>query len=266
MKGIKLLITIVPRGKGEEASLLCREKGITFSMISPAYGAAGTHFMDYLGLTNPEKDCVLSVVQAEFSHPTLSLIHSHFRMDEPNSGIALTISITGVSGPRALRYISGIYPPPASSSVPPKNDGDQTGKESEKMKASHIPADVENKNAASRGQREFDLIVTIVNRGFSDLAIEAAKDVGVKGATVLYARGTGAHEVEKFFAIAIQPEKEIILTLVRHNTTKNVMHAIIDAAGLQTEGRGLCFSLPVDEVAGIVHWMKGGENAARDIT
>ena len=34
------------------------------------------------------------------------------------------------------------------------------------------------------------------------------------------------------------------------------MQAICQAAGLSTEGRGLSFSLPVDEVAGIVHLMK----------
>ena len=113
MQGIKLLIIIVPRGKGEEAAKLCRQNGLTFSLISPAYGAAGTHFIDYLGLSDPEKDCVFSVVRSEFSHEMLTLIHRHFRMDEPNTGIAMSLSVTGVSGPRALRYISGIYPPPA---------------------------------------------------------------------------------------------------------------------------------------------------------
>lgn len=114
--------------------------------------------------------------------------------------------------------------------------------------------------------REFDLIITVVNRGFSDHAIDASKAAGANGATVLYARGTGIHEVEKFFAISIQPEKEVILTLVRHKKTKDVMHAIIEASGLQTEGKGLCFSLPVDEVAGIGRWLKqnGGQQDKRD--
>ena len=105
------------------------------------------------------------------------------------------------------------------------------------------------------GMRAFDLIITIVNRGFSDLALEASKTAGAKGGTVLHARGTGVHEVERFFSISIQPEKEVILSLVRHKAAKEVMHAIIEAAGLQTEGKGLCFSLPVDEVTGIARWL-----------
>lgn len=120
MKGIKLLVSIVPRGKGEEISRICRENGLTFSMISPAYGAAGTHFMDYLGLTNPEKDCVFSVVRAEFAHEILSIIHDQFHMAEPNTGIIMTVPITGVSGPRALRYISGNYPPSGKEGRPQK--------------------------------------------------------------------------------------------------------------------------------------------------
>lgn len=102
-------------------------------------------------------------------------------------------------------------------------------------------------------QRVYDLILTIVNRGFADNVIDAAKSAGAHGGTVLYARGTGIHEVEKFFSITIQPEKEIVLNLVKHEDTQKIMHAIVENAGLKTEGKGLSFSLPVAEAVGIVH-------------
>lgn len=102
-------------------------------------------------------------------------------------------------------------------------------------------------------QREYDLIITIVNRGFADQAVDAARAAGAHGGTVFYARGTGIHEMEKFFAISIQPEKEVVLTLVKHEETQKIMHSIVDAAGLKTEGKGLAFVLPVADVAGIVH-------------
>ncbi len=59
-------------------------------------------------------------------------------------------------------------------------------------------------------QRQFDLILTIVNRGFADQVVDAARAAGAHGGTVFYARGTGVHEMEKFFAISIQPEKEVV--------------------------------------------------------
>jgi len=102
-------------------------------------------------------------------------------------------------------------------------------------------------------EREFDLIMTIVNRGFADQVVDAAREAGAHGGTVFYARGTGIQEVEKFFAISIQPEKEIVLSLVKHDETQSIMHAIVAAAGLKTKGKGLAFALPISDVVGIVH-------------
>lgn len=102
-------------------------------------------------------------------------------------------------------------------------------------------------------ERQYDLIVTIVNRGFADQVVDAARTAGAHGGTVFYARGTGIQEVEKFFAISIQPEKEIVLNLVKHEETQVIMHAIVLAAGLKSKGKGLAFALPISGVSGIVH-------------
>ncbi len=109
-------------------------------------------------------------------------------------------------------------------------------------------------------EREYDLILTIVNRGFADMAVDAAREAGANGGTVFYARGTGIHELEKFFAISIQPEKEILLNVVKHEETQAIMHAIVEAAGLKTEGKGLAFSLPISDVVGIAHLMGTDDN------
>ena len=59
-----------------------------------------------------------------------------------------------------------------------------------------------------------ELIICIVNNGFSDTVMDAAKDAGARGGTVLNARGTANKEAESFFHIAIQPEKEVVMILV----------------------------------------------------
>ncbi len=111
--------------------------------------------------------------------------------------------------------------------------------------------------------REFDLIMTIVNRGYADQVVDAARSAGAHGGTVFYARGTGVHEVEKFFAICIQPEKEVVINLVKHDQTQGIMHSIVAAAGLKTDGRGLAFALPVTNVAGIVHSLEEMEGVKK---
>lgn len=105
-------------------------------------------------------------------------------------------------------------------------------------------------------ERNYALIVTILNRGFADQAMDAAKRAGAHGGTVLHARGSGIHEAEKFFGLQIQPEKEVVLILVQVEAKDEIIRAIVQEAGLNKEGRGLTFALPVDDVAGIVHLMR----------
>ena len=58
-------------------------------------------------------------------------------------------------------------------------------------------------------QFNHEVIFCIVNAGFSDAVMDAAREFGAKGGTVLHARGTANPEAEKLFNITVQPEKEI---------------------------------------------------------
>lgn len=97
---------------------------------------------------------------------------------------------------------------------------------------------------------EYDLIVAIIARGFADYVVSAARDGGATGATILYGRGT-ADADKHVMGISLQPEREVILILVKKSERKVVMQEIADKTSLLEEGRGLCFSLPVNEVYGL---------------
>ncbi|MDL2236621.1 P-II family nitrogen regulator [Christensenellaceae bacterium OttesenSCG-928-K19] len=116
-----------------------------------------------------------------------------------------------------------------------------------------------NRIRTNPDESQYRLILTIVNRGFADEVMDAARDAGAHGGTVLYARGSGVHEMQKFFGITIEPEKEVVLILVDVESRDQIMKAICKGAGLNTEGRGMSFTLPVDDVMGIVHLMKGAD-------
>lgn len=96
-----------------------------------------------------------------------------------------------------------------------------------------------------------ELIVAVVNRGYAETAMNAARTAGATGGTVTHGRGTGGKEVKKILGVTIQPEKEMILILVATQIRSKVMRAIAEAVGLNTDGQGICFSLPVEAVAGI---------------
>ena len=106
-KKMKLLITILNKNDGEEVAAFYRAHGMTFNMIAPAYGAAGLEIMDYLGLSNTEKDMIVSIATADTVNAILPVIRRKFNLDKPNTGIAFTIPLAGISGPRALHYVSG---------------------------------------------------------------------------------------------------------------------------------------------------------------
>ncbi|MDE7084232.1 MAG: P-II family nitrogen regulator [Clostridia bacterium] len=97
----------------------------------------------------------------------------------------------------------------------------------------------------------YEAIFCIVNAGYSDIVMDAAKEVGARGGTVIHARGTANKEAEQFFHITIQPDKEIVMILVPSEIKDDVLHALYRNAGLKTEGQGIAFSMAVDNVVGI---------------
>ena len=74
----------------------------------------------------------------------------------------------------------------------------------------------------------YALIITIVNRGYSDDVMDAARDAGARGGTVMYAHGAGLNETESFFGISIHPEKEMIL-IVSPAKDRNKIIAAVNA-------------------------------------
>lgn len=109
LKKVKLLIVILDRGKGEEAAAVLRESGVTYNMIAHTLFSTGSDIIGFLGLSNNERDMVLSVVTEDKVPNVMQKLLYKLDLDEPGNGIAFTIPIVGVSGPRALRYISGIF-------------------------------------------------------------------------------------------------------------------------------------------------------------
>ena len=98
---------------------------------------------------------------------------------------------------------------------------------------------------------DFVAVLCIINSGFSEVAMDAAKKLGARGGTIIHGRGTAGKEAEKFFNITIQPEKEIVIILVASKIKDAILKGLYDAVGVNTPAQGIAFSLPVDEVIGI---------------
>ncbi len=97
-----------------------------------------------------------------------------------------------------------------------------------------------------------EVIFAIVNSGYADEAMEVARREGVRGGTVLNARGVTNADAAAFFGISIHHEKEILMMVVEKDIRDQVLNALYKEMGLDKKARGIVFSLPVSDVAGLV--------------
>ena len=99
----------------------------------------------------------------------------------------------------------------------------------------------------------YKLIAAILPKGTTGEVMDAAKEAGAEGGTILLARGTGVNEANRFFGISVRSERELLLILVEQERARTVLDAVVRAGRLDEPARGIAFVLSVDEVTGIVH-------------
>lgn len=102
----------------------------------------------------------------------------------------------------------------------------------------------------------FECIVTICDGGYSDDVVDASKEAGAKGATIINGRGSTSKEPNKFFKLNIQPDKQIVLILCKSEQTKTIVEAISNKAGMNTKAHALSFVLPVEDAVGMAEIFK----------
>ncbi len=102
---------------------------------------------------------------------------------------------------------------------------------------------------------DFKLIIVIVKKNLSRRVIKACKKAGSEGGTVFSGRGTGTNENGNILGITVEPEKDIILTLVPNDLVDRVISKIRAAARLDKPGTGIAFVINSQKVCGIAHML-----------
>lgn len=226
----KLIVTIVKKGAARKVVKAAKGAGAQGSTILLGTGHGIHEQATFLGIhLEPEKEIVLTAVPTRLLDEVIGAISADCRIDQPGMGIGFVVDINA---------IAGVSHPPESGA----HGGAQTanGKESE---------------ATMDDTKGYDLIVTIVNKGNADTVVNASKKAGAEGGTILYGRGTGIHEQAKLFSIPIEPEKDLVLTLIERDKTGGVLRTILNDAELAEPGKGIAFVLPVERAVGIHHRM-----------
>lgn len=95
--------------------------------------------------------------------------------------------------------------------------------------------------------KERELITVILNKGYADDAMAAARKAGAGGGTVVNARGTAREDDAKFFGMHIVPEKEMLMIVTEHEKKEAVLEAIRTLPCLAEPGSGIAFCAGVDD-------------------
>lgn len=217
---VKILISVTKRGNGNKMVDFYKKNNLHYDFICLGTGAANSEILDYLGLETNEKDVVITMIPQAKTKEIISGITEEFGLSYPGKGIVFTIPLTTVSA-RVQKILC-------------KN------------------INMENKEtAAMESDKKYELILTILNRGYIEEAMQAAKKAGAKGGTILHARRVGFEDMENIFGFTIQPEKDVVMILTESTMRADIMKSITEAVGINTEAKALLLSLPVDEISGI---------------
>lgn len=206
-----------------KAEALYKEGMVPVQYVVHAQGTASSEIMDMLGLGGVEKDLMLSMLPKELADKMLKKLRNTLHLGMPNTGIAFTVTMSSCSG-HMLRLMESIQP----------KDEERSGRDEWK--------DMDN---------QYRAIMAIVNQGFSEEVMNAARPMGATGGTVFHSRRIGSEEAMKFWNISIQQEREVVLILAKKENKKSIMQAINKECGMRSRANGIVLSLPVDELIGM---------------
>ena len=96
-----------------------------------------------------------------------------------------------------------------------------------------------------------EVIFAIVNSGFAEDVMQLAREQGARGGTILNARGVVREDAAAFFGITLHADKEILMMVVERDIRDRVLNAIYKEMGMAKKAKGIAFSLPVSDVAGL---------------
>ena len=205
-----------------------QENGVFTTDVALGQGTAPREILEYLYLSPAEKAIIFGVVTNAGLSSLFKTLKRRMYIDVPGNGIAVTIPLSSIGGRRSLEYML---------------DGQVLGTNKSLEKAERIER--------MSIKTDYELIFVVANEGYSDMIMDAARDAGAGGGTVIKAKGTGAEYTEKFFGFSIASEKEIHLLVTPAQGRNAIMKAIMEQAGLESKAQSIVFSLPVSHALGL---------------
>jgi hypothetical protein len=222
---LKCVFFIVDWERVREITDIFEQKNIRFYFIAKARGTASSDILDLLGIGSAEKAALICLEQDVGIPALMREAARKLELHKPGAGIGFTLPLSGINQPILQVFKESIE---KNGAIAPEREAKEMGSEI-----------------------KFDLVISVVNQGYSDEFMALAREAGARGGTVINARGIAHQGPVKFFGISVQDEKEIILILSTRERKAPIMQALSQAFGISSQAEGIIFSLPVDSVEGL---------------
>ena len=220
MGKLYLMTTIVDRKKEKKYFELYKENDKNVLFLTLGMGTASSDILDYLGLESTEKVIIFSIQEEERWSYLKKQLQQKLKLDAPGEGIAFIIPLSSIGGKKTLQFLL------------------------ERQ-------DYQKEEESILKDTERELIVVIADQGNIELIMDAAREAGAYGGTVIHARGTGMEQAEKFMGVCLAAEKEMIFIVTKKEQKNSIMKAIMEKAGMESRAKSIAFSLPVTDTAGL---------------
>ncbi len=233
---LKLAFFIVDWDHAAAVSGVFEGRNAGFNFICRGRGTASSEILDLLGIGRSDKAVIISLEQPRAIPALFKEVRKKINFHSPGGGIAFSVPLSGINSP-VLRVFENINK---------KNPGAFSTGETERR---WIGPD--RRQSGQRDEPRYALIVSVIKQGYSDEFMNAAREAGARGGTIINARGQSHEGTVKFFGISVQSEKEVIIILAANDKKLPIMEAVNKACGADTKAEGLIVSLPVDKIKGV---------------
>lgn len=112
----------------------------------------------------------------------------------------------------------------------------------------------------------FKLIIAFVEDKQTDIVMDAAREAGATGATVISnARGEGLNKSKTFFGLSLETQRDVVMFLVEQHLSRMILEKIADVGQFEDNpGSGIAFQIDVEDAVGVQHQIEKIESLVED--
>jgi nitrogen regulatory protein PII len=104
----------------------------------------------------------------------------------------------------------------------------------------------------------FKLLIALIEDDKTDAVIDAARESGATGMTVInHARGEGLKKTKTFFGLTLETQRDMVLLLVEEHLSRKILEKIAEVGEFESKpGAGIAFQIDVEDAVGITQQVK----------